>query len=97
MQLNFIHHFNGFFLNKIWLINKLKLEETVGGSMLLIPDVNFAQAEFYAGIERKIRIRHSLFKLGVFAVSQSNTFSNASFHLKFGINFYDVFTDKWTY
>jgi hypothetical protein len=96
-QLNFIHHFNGFFLNKLWLINRLKLEETVGGSMLLIPDANFAQIEFYAGIERKIRIRKSIFKLGVYAVTQENSLSKASINFKVGFNFYNSFTDKWDY
>lgn len=96
-QLNYIHHFNGFFLNKVWLINRLKLEETVGGSMLFIPDANFAQIELYAGIERKIRIRKSIFKLGVYAVSQANSLTKASLNLKFGVNFYNSFTDKWDY
>lgn len=97
LQFNYIHHFNGFFLNKIWLINRLKLEETVGGSMLFIPDANFAQMEFYAGIERKIRIRKSIFKLGVYAVTQDNTFSKASLNFKVGFNFYNSFTDSWDY
>ena len=96
-QLNYIHHFNGFFLNKFWMINRLKLEETVGGSMLLIPDANFAQIEFYAGIERKIRIRKSIFKLGVYAVSQANSLTKASLNFKIGVNFYNSFTDKWDY
>lgn len=97
IQLNFIHHFNGFFLNKIWLINRLKLEETVGGGVLSIPDANFFQAEIYAGIERKIRIRKTIFKLGVYAVSQANTISGTSLNFKFGINFYNSYADKWDY
>lgn len=97
LQMNFIHHFNGFFLNKIWLINRLKLEETVGGGMLSIPDAHFFQAEFYVGIERRIRIRKIIFKLGVYAVSQANTSTGASVRFKFGFNFYDAFHDKWDY
>lgn len=96
-QFNYIHHFNGFFLNKIWLINRLKLQETVGANMLFIPDADFAQVEFYAGLERRFRIRKSIFKLGVYAVTQENSFSKASIHLKVGFNFYNTFTDKWDY
>lgn len=97
IQLNFIHHFNGFFLNKVWLLNRLKLEETIGGSFLAIPDANFAQIEFYAGLERRIRIRKSLFKMGIYAVTQENSFSKASVNFKVGFNFYDAFRDRWDY
>ncbi len=97
LQANFIHHFNGFFLNKIWLISKLKLEETIGGGMLAIPNSNFAQVEFYAGLERKIRIKKQIFKFGLYAVAQDNSFSKSAIQIKWGINFYDVFRDKWDY
>jgi hypothetical protein len=97
IQFNYIHHFKGFFLNKVWGINKLKLEETVGGSLLNIPSSKFTQAEFFLGLERKIRIRKSLFKLGAYAVTQNNTIGPATFHFKFGVNFYDLFRDKWDY
>jgi hypothetical protein len=97
LQLNAIHHFNGFFLNKIWLINRLKLEETIGGSILTIPDAKFFQVEFYAGIERKIRIRKSIFKIGIYAVSQGNTLTKASLNFKIGLNNYNPSTDKWDY
>ncbi len=96
-QFNFIHHFNGFFLNKIWLINKLKLEETIGGSSLIIPDAKFAQVEFYVGLERKFRIRKEVFKIGVYAVTSDNTFDKANLNFKIGFNFYNAFSDKWDY
>ncbi len=96
-QLNFIHNFNGYFLNKIWLINRLKLEESIGGGMLAIPNANFAQVEFFVGLQRMFRIKKSVFKLGIFAVTQSNTFDTASINLKFGFNLYDSFRDKWSY
>jgi Family of unknown function (DUF5686)/CarboxypepD_reg-like domain len=97
ISFNAIHHFNGFFLNKVWLLNRLKLEETVGGSFLAIPDANFVQAELYAGIERVIRIRKQRFKVGVYAVTAASSFSKADVQLKFGINFYDSFRRKWDY
>lgn len=97
LQANFIHHFNGFFLNKVWLLNKLGLEETVGGSLLLVPESNFNQIEFYVGLERMFRIRKQLLKVGVYAVASDNNFESAAIRYKFGINFYDSFSNKWDY
>lgn len=97
LQANFIHHFNGFFLNKIWGINKLKLEETVGGGVLMIPDAHFNQVEFYVGIERMFRIKKQLFKIGCYAVASDNNFDVADIRFKFGVNFYDSFRKKWDY
>ncbi len=97
MQFNFIHHFNGFFLNKIWGINRLKLEETIGGGFLAIPEANFSQVEFFAGLERKCRIKKTIFKIGYDACMQGNTFDKAALRFKVGINFYDSFLDKWDY
>jgi hypothetical protein len=97
ISFNAIHHFNGFFLNKVWLLNRLKLEETVGGSFLAIPDAHFVQAELYAGLERVIRIRKQRFKVGVYAVTAASSFSKADVQLKVGINFYDSFRRKWDY
>lgn len=97
LQFNLIHHFKGFFLNKVWLINRLKLEETVGGSSLIIPDANFRQVEFYVGLERKIRLFKGTFKLGAYAVTSDNNFDKANIRFKFGINFYNDFTQKWQY
>lgn len=97
LQFNFIHHFEGFFLNKVWGINRLKLEETIGGSFLGIPDAHFAQAEFYVGLERKIRIKKQVFKIGVYAVTADSSFDSMKFTYKFGINFYNSFFNKWDY
>lgn len=97
LQFNFIHHFNGFFLNKIWLINKLKLEETVGGGLLMIPDAHFKQAEFYVGLERKFRTRRELFKIGIYFATSDSNLGKANFHFKLGINSFNNFTNKWQY
>jgi len=96
-QFNYIHHFNGFVLNKVWLLNRLKLQETVGGSILLIPDAHFAQAELYAGIERQFRIRKQLFKIGIYAVTSDSSFDKSNIQLKVGVNFYNSFYRKWDY
>jgi len=97
LQFNYIHHFNGFFLNKIWLINRLKLDETIGGGFISIPSANFLQNEFYLGIERKLRIKKTIFKIGIYAVTNQNNFDGNHLNLKLGINFYDNFSDKWQY
>lgn len=97
LQTNFIHHFNGCFLNKIWLINKLGLEETIGGGLLVVPESKFQQVEFYVGLERMLRIKKQIFKLGVYAVASDNNFDKASIRYKIGINFYDSFMRKWDY
>ena len=97
LQANFIHHFNGFFLNKVWLINKLGLEETIGGGVLMVPESNFNQIEFYVGLERMFRIKKQLFKVGFYAVASDNNFESAAIRYKFGINFYDSFSKKWDY
>ena len=97
LQTNFIHHFNGFFLNKIWGINRLGLEETIGGGLLMIPESNFNHIEFYVGLERMFRIKKQLFKIGVYAVASDNNFEKANIRWKFGVNFYDSFRKKWDY
>jgi hypothetical protein len=97
LQFNAIHHFNGFFLNKIWLLNRLKLQETVGGGLLMIPDAHFTQAELYVGLERTLRIKKQLFKIGAYAVTSGSSFDKADISFKFGINFYDSFRKKWDY
>ncbi len=97
LQFNFIHHFQGFFLNKIWGINKLKLQETIGGSFVGIPEAKFTQVELYVGLEKQIRIRKQLFKVGVYAVTSDSNFEKANISYKFGINFYNSFYKRWDY
>ena len=97
LQCNAIHHFNGFFLNKIWGINKLKLEESIGGGILTLPNTHFLQTEIYVGVERKFRIRKDLMKFGIYLISANSTHSPHTLRLKIGINGYDTFRNKWLY
>lgn len=48
---HFVHHFGGWFLNKIPLIRKLKLGEYTGGSAVWVPGMP-RYAEWIAGLER---------------------------------------------
>lgn len=63
LQFNYIHHFNGFFLDKIWLLNKLKLEECVGGGLLSVPDKNSIPSKFMQVWNADLKLKNSSFDL----------------------------------
>lgn len=93
-----IHHFNGAIMSKIPLINKLGLELFGGGGALYIQDVNYAHLEAYVGIERKFKIRKQLFKVGiVYAFRENSNPNTALFNLKFGIDFFNSWTNEWSW
>jgi Family of unknown function (DUF5686)/Carboxypeptidase regulatory-like domain len=94
---NYFHHFNGLLLSKIPLLARLKLTEAIGAAMLSIPKENFHHAEFYAGIERIVRIRKDLFRFGIYAATADSNWEKAKFEWKLGVNFYNAFTKKWQY
>lgn len=94
---NYFHHFNGILLNKIPLISKLRLTEAAGAAFITIPDQHFFHTEFYAGIERVIRIREEIFRIGVYACTAESTLNKARFEFKLGFNFFDSFHKKWNY
>lgn len=94
---NYFHHLDGLFLNKIPLINRLKLTEAFGAAFLSIPDQNFYHAEMYVGLERVVRIRRELFRFGIYGASSATSLNRARFEFKFGINFYNTYTKKWSY
>lgn len=96
-RLNYIHHFEGAFGSKIPLFGKLKLTLAAGGGVLLIPDEKFNHEEFFAGVERIVRIRKQLFRFGVFAATADNTLENPTLTWKVGISYYNSFTRKWSY
>ncbi|HCB63198.1 MAG: hypothetical protein A2W93_11495 [Bacteroidetes bacterium GWF2_43_63] len=93
---NYIHHFEGIF-DKVPLLGRLKLSVAAGGGFLLMDENNFRHGEFFAGLEKPIRIRRELFRLGVYAVTSDNSITKADFTLKFGVSFYNAFRKKWDY
>ncbi|GAB4131558.1 MAG: DUF5686 and carboxypeptidase regulatory-like domain-containing protein [Bacteroidia bacterium] len=97
LRINYIHHFEGAFGSKVPLFNKLKITSAVGGGVLMIPAVGFYHQEFFVGLERIIRIKKQLFRIGAFAVTADNTLSKAAITYKVGISFYNSFTRKWSY
>ena len=97
LQAFYIHHFNGFLLNKIPLINKLKFETIAGASFLLIEDINYSLPEFFIGLERKFKIKNQYLKYGFYYAGRFNNTINSFFRFKIGFDYLNTFTNKWSY
>jgi hypothetical protein len=97
LSVNYVHHFQGTLMNKIPLVNKLKIEIAAGTGALMIPDEEFAHVEIFAGIERVFRIKEQLFRIGAYAVGADNTVDAADITYKFGVSFFNPFTKSWDY
>jgi len=95
---HFLHEFNGFFLNKIPLLKKLKLREVGGMGFLLARERDLRYAEAFVGAERAFESPFNpldKFKIGFFVVgSVANQFSNP---VRFKISFttWDKRRNKW--
>ena len=96
-QGNYIHHFNGALMSKIPLINKLRLQSVGGASILLVEDNNFSHIEAFVGLERPFRLFGDLFKVGVYFVTSDSNHSDLDATFKIGIDFFNAFTQKWSY
>ena len=97
LMLNYLHNFNGVLLNKIPLIKKLHLQVIGGAGILIVHDENFQHAEIFGGIEWPFRIKRQLMKLGVYYAIAQSTESTLKGEFKFGFDFFNSWTNKWSY
>jgi len=91
-----IHHFDGFILNKLPFIRRLKLGSAVGCSMLAVPSENIAHFESYLGLERKVKLWNTPTRFGVYYMLQSKL-AQPGFQWKIGIDIKDTFGDRWNF
>ncbi len=96
-QANYMHHFEGSIMNKIPLINRLKLQLAGGAGILMIEDDSFRHAEVFVGFERAFKLWQELLRVGVYAVTADDTIGEANFTVKVGLAFYSPFSRKWDY
>lgn len=97
-QGNYVHEFNGYLINKIPFMKKLKLQEVAGGGFLIAPERNLQYAEAFAGLEKVFKWPLNLLskvKIGIYVVSSfANQFKNPV-QLKFGITTWDRYVNRW--
>ncbi len=97
LQANYIHHFDGTILNKVPLIKYLKISLAGGAGAMSIPEQDFYHFEMFAGVEKVIRIKKQLFRLGVYGVTADNSLSSPDITIKIGISPFNNYSKKWTY
>ncbi|MFY0673509.1 MAG: carboxypeptidase-like regulatory domain-containing protein [Bacteroidia bacterium] len=99
LEAHYIHHFNGAVFDKVPYLNRLNLRTVVGGGSLLEYSNNFAHIESFVGIEKPFRIKEQLMKFGVYYVTASTNLPGSEFdaQIKFGLDFYNGFTNSWNY
>lgn len=97
-QAHYMHEFNGYLLNKIPLLKKLRLREVAGAGFLYAQERNLRYAEVFTGVERVFKWPFSplaKFKLGIYIVgSAANQFRNPV-QFKIGVTTWDKFWSKW--
>ncbi|GAA4732381.1 hypothetical protein GCM10023229_07850 [Flavisolibacter ginsenosidimutans] len=95
---HYLHEFNGFLLNKIPLLKKLKLREIAGAGFLFTQERNLRYGEVFAGVERAFQSPFNpldKFKLGIYVVgSAANQFRNPV-QFKIGFTTWDKRRGKW--
>lgn len=98
LQANLVHEFNGFFINRIPFMKKLKLQEVAGGGLLVTKERSLRYIEFFTGIERVFKWPFNPLarvKLGIYVVgSVANKFNNPV-QFKIGLTTWDRFKNSW--
>jgi len=93
---NATHHFEGFLLNRVPLIRRLKLNVAMGASMLSIPSRSLMHLETYVGAERKMKLWDQPVRWGVYYGLLPNDM-NPGYRIKIGMDFKDTFLDRWNF
>jgi hypothetical protein len=92
-----LHRFNGAILNKIPLLKKAQMVETLGAGVLFSPENDLRYIEAFVGLEKVIKILEERFRLGVYLVgAQSNRFE-APLRLKFSIEYFNRQDNTWMF
>jgi len=97
MQAGFMHHFNGFILDKVPLFNLLQMEMLAGGAFLTIPDQSFVHGELFVGVGKKFRLFGEQVQFAIYGVTADNSFEAADISYKIGFNFFNAFAGEWSY
>ena len=63
---SFMHHFDGWFLNKIPVLRKLKLGTAIGAAFLAIPNENVYHLESFVGLETKVKLLDTPTPFGIY-------------------------------
>jgi len=93
---NATHHFEGFLLNRVPLIRRLKLNVAMGASMLSIPSRSLMHLETYVGAERKMKLWDQPVRWGMYYGLLPNDM-NPGYRIKIGMDFKDTFLDRWNF
>ncbi len=92
-----IHHFDGFFLDKVPLINKLQMEVIGGGAALGLSDRDYGQFELYVGVGKKFKLFKETVQIAVYRMSAVDTNRRRKGGYVIGFNLYDAFNGQWLY
>ncbi len=97
-QGNLVHEFNGFLINRIPFLKKLRLQEIAGGGFLITRDRSLRYFELFTGIERVFKWPFNPLarvKLGVYLVGSVGNKFNSPVQFKIGLTTWDRFRNNW--
>ncbi len=92
-----IHHFDGFILDKIPLINRLQMEVIGGAGALALSDRDYGQLELYVGLGKKFKLFKETVQVAVYRMSAIDTNRRTKGGYVIGFNLYDPFNAQWLY
>ena len=93
---SFMHHFDGWFLNKIPVLRKLKLGTAIGAAFLAVPNENVYHLESFVGLERKVKLWDTPTRFGIYYMLEPQS-ATPGFKFKLGVDIKDTFSDRWNF